>query len=83
VKILSKLSKKIPPIDVSLIQVSLPDFLKSYNKNIPTGFPQATEELLKKFKASHASFVKHGELWSLDEHRKKIVDWLQLNKKEL
>jgi hypothetical protein len=47
------------------------------------GFPQATTELLQKFKEGHASFFKHGELWSLDEHRKKIVDWLQLNKKSL
>jgi hypothetical protein len=70
-------------IDVSQIQLSLTDFLKSYNKNLPQGFPQATAELLQKFKESHASFFKHGELWSLDEHRKKIVDWLQLNKKSL
>lgn len=74
------LSKKI---DVSQLPLSLSEFLKSYNKNIPQGFPQATAELLQKFKEGHASFFKHGELWSLDEHRKKIVDWLQLNKKSL
>ncbi len=66
--------------DVSLIQLSLPDFLKSYNQNIPEGFPRASLSLLQKFKTEHASFFKHGELWSLDEHRKKIVDWLSLNK---
>ena len=74
------LSKKI---DVSELQISLPEFLKSYNKNIPAGYPQVTAELLQKFKTAHASFFRHGELWSLDEHRKKIVDWLQLNKKSL
>jgi len=77
VKILSR------KIDISQIQLSLGDFLKSYNKNIPQGFPPATTELLQKFKDGHASFFKHGEMWSLDEHRKKIVDWLQLNKKSL
>lgn len=67
------------PIDTSLIQLPLLDFLKLYNKNIPEGFPHASEALLKKFKNEHASFFKHDDLWSLDEHRKKIVDWLPLN----
>jgi hypothetical protein len=65
---------------VSQIQVSLLDFLKSYNKNIPENFPRASADLLRKFKESHPSFFKHGDLWSLDEHRKKIIDWLPLNK---
>ncbi len=75
------LPKVIAPkkIDPSQTQVSLLEFLKSYNKNIPAGFPKASEALLKKFKEEHASFFKHGEMWSLDEHRKKIVDWLPLN----
>jgi hypothetical protein len=77
VKILPKV------LDISQAQLSLADFLKSYNKNIPQSFPRATEALLQKFKAGHESFFKHGELWSLDEHRKKIVDWMQLNQKEL
>jgi len=64
----------------SELLVSLPDFLKSYNKTIPAGFPRASTALLKKFKDSHATLFKHGDLWSLDEHRKKIIDWLpQLN----
>lgn len=67
-------------IDVSQIQLTLPDFLKSFNKNMPGHLPQATAELLQKFKDEHRSFFKHGDMWSLDEHRKRIVDWLQLNK---
>ena len=60
--------------------VSLPEFLKAYNKTIPEGFPRASTALLKKFKTAHAALFKHGDLWSLDEHRKKIIDWLpQLN----
>jgi hypothetical protein len=65
--------------DPSQEQISLSDFLKSYNKNIPEGFPHASEALLKRFKSEHPGFFKHGESWSLDEHRKKIVDWLPLN----
>lgn len=61
---------------ISEKRVSLADFLKSYNKNLPTGFPKASTALLKKFKETHPLFFKHGDLWSLDEHRKKIIDWL-------
>ncbi|MBC7836204.1 hypothetical protein H7X87_00285 [Acetobacteraceae bacterium] len=72
---------KVSPkkLDASQVQISLSDFLKSYNKTIPQGFPHASATLLKKFKDEHTSFFKHGESWSLDEHRKKIMDWLPLN----
>ena len=42
----------------------------------PAAFPHTSVALLKKFKALHPLFFKHGNLWSLDEHRKKIMDWL-------
>jgi hypothetical protein len=71
------------PTPVSEVQTTLQEFLKSYNKNIPEGFPHASESLLRKFKEEHLSFFKHGDLWSLDEHRKKIMDWLPLNKSEM
>lgn len=61
-------------------QVSLSDFLQSYNKTIPASFPKVTALLLKKFREGHVKLFKHGELWSLDQHRKKIMDWLPLNK---
>ncbi len=63
-------------LSISEMRISLADFLKSYNKNLPEGFPKASAALLKKFKETHPLFFKHGDLWSLDEHRKKIIDWL-------
>jgi hypothetical protein len=72
-------SKKI---DVSQIQISVSDFLKSYNKNIPAGFPHASLTLLEKFKSENPLFFKHGDMWSLDEHRKKVMDWFQLLKSD-
>jgi len=63
-------------LKISELQISLADFLKSYNKSIPAGFPKVSTALLKSFKESHPLFFKHGDLWSLDEHRKKIIDWL-------
>jgi len=63
-------------LKISEMQISLADFLKSYNKSLPVGFPKASTALLKSFRESHPLFFKHGDFWSLDEHRKKIIDWL-------
>ena len=56
--------------------ISLSEFLGSYNKNMPEGFPRATVSLLKKFQEAHPVLFKHGDSWSLDQHRKKLMDWL-------
>ena len=63
-------------LKISEKRMTLADFLKSYNKTLPEGFPRASTALLKKYKETHPLFFKHGDSWSLDEHRKKIVDWL-------
>lgn len=60
-------------------QISLSDFLASYNKNMPEGFPRASVPLLKKFQAAHSMLFKNGNLWSLEQHRKKFMDWLPRN----
>ena len=52
------------------------EFLKSYNKNIPTGFVHASSVLLQEFRKEHPTLFKRGDLWSLDQHRKKLMDWL-------
>jgi len=62
-----------------VILISEAEFLESYNKNMPKAFPQVTAALLKKFKEEHSALFTHGELWSLDQHRKKIMDWLPRN----
>jgi len=63
----------------SEMQISIFDFLKSYNQNMPATFPRATMISLIKFKDSNAGLFKHGDLWSLDQHRKKFMDWLWRN----
>jgi hypothetical protein len=73
------MKKYAEELKISEAQVSLPDFMKSYNENIPQGFPHATTPLLKKFKDLHATLFKHGDMWSLDQHRKKLMDWLPRN----
>ena len=60
----------------SQMQISISDFLGQYNKNIPKGFTAASIALLKKFKETNAKLFVHGDLWSLDQHRKRVMDWL-------
>jgi len=72
-------TSKEPP--VSELHVTLPEFLRAYNKAIPESFPRASAALLKRFKEENPSFFKQGDFWSLDLHRKRIMDWLPLNSK--
>ncbi|MDP3875288.1 MAG: hypothetical protein Q8Q22_02100 [bacterium] len=55
------------------------EFLQSYNQNIPMGYPHASLALLQKFKDEHLSLFKANCLWSLDQHRKRLIDWLPQN----
>lgn len=61
------------------IPLSLSEFLKSFNQNMPENFPQVSEENLLKFKEEHESLFRKGGTWSLDQHRKKVMDWLPRN----
>ena len=56
---------------------SLAEFLKLYNENLPLNFPRASAALLEEFKSTHKNFFKTDNLWSLDSHRKKVMDWLR------
>jgi len=58
--------------------IPLPAFLASYNKNIPASFPQASVAILKKFQGTYPMLFKKGNMWSIDQHRKKLIDWLSV-----
>lgn len=67
-------------IKESEMRISITDFLASFNKNMPKGFPLVTPALLKKFQDAHPMLFKDGNVtWSLDQHRKKLIDWLPRN----
>lgn len=53
------------------------EFLKLYNENLPTTFPRATNTLLEEFENDHTNLFKTVGNWSLDIHRKKVMDWLR------
>lgn len=68
---------KAPDIDKERSERKIPleDFLKTYNKGLPKGFPRASHTSLEEYRKSYPSQFKDG-LWSLDLHRKKFMDWL-------
>lgn len=71
--------KKYIEDNLNEMRITSSEFLESYNKNMPSGFPHASPVLLKKFKAEYPMLFKRDDLWSLDKHRKKLMDWLPRN----
>jgi len=71
--------KNSQEIKLNEIPLSLSEFLASFNQNMPTNFPQVSEEMLIKFKKEHEVLFKKTTTWSLDQHRKKVMDWLPRN----
>ncbi len=69
---------KTPDLDRERSEESLTlsNFLKSYNHVLPLEFPRASLALLREFKKTHDTLFKSGDAWSLDQHRKKVMDWL-------
>ena len=59
--------------------VILAVFLEAYNKSIPAGFSRATVATLKKFQDAHPTLFKGKNAWSIDRHRKRLIDWLSSN----
>ena len=68
--------KKNKRQEVNFVKTSLADFVDQYNQNIPKVFPRASLKALEEFRATHASLFKDGEDWTIDRHRKKLMDWL-------
>ena len=64
------------PLKLNEIKTSLPVFMESYIKSMPAGFPLPTIEILKIFQTLHPALFKRGDEWSIDRHRKRIMDWL-------
>ena len=69
---------KLPDLDKARSEKSLTpaQFLTAYNEKLPLDFPQASAPLLKEFKKLHLGLFKAENVWSLDQHRKKVMDWL-------
>ena len=69
-------TSKVMPYEILL---TMTEFLESYNQNMPKDRPLVSLEILQKFKDEHLSLFKNKGLWSLDQHRKRMIDWLPQN----
>jgi len=55
------------------------EFLEAYNRTTPEGFPRVSISMLQRFQDEHPNLFKRSGLWSLDLHRKRLIDWLPRN----
>ncbi|MES2225268.1 MAG: hypothetical protein V4480_00475 [Patescibacteria group bacterium] len=69
---------KLPDLDRirSEKTLTLAQFLECYNDELPSQFPRASAPLLEEFRRDHASLFVRSGAWSLDQHRKRVMDWL-------
>lgn len=56
--------------------LSINEFLASYNEGLPPEYPRATIAILNIFAKTYPELFKKREAWSLDVHRKRVMDWL-------
>ncbi|MBI2023447.1 hypothetical protein HYT01_02710 [Candidatus Giovannonibacteria bacterium] len=70
------MKRKDPVLELNMTYTTLVVFLEAYNKSIPVGFPAASVKTLKAFQTIYPSLFKHGDSWSIERHRKKVMDWL-------
>lgn len=70
------MAQKVKEPRVSELVTLLPRFMESYNQSIPEGFPRATAKNLEEFQTAFPVLFRSGSGWSIDKHRKRVMDWL-------
>lgn len=73
---MKKASERIVPNEVPL---SATEFKESFNQNMPAGYPHVTLEIMDKFRFAHPNLFKKPNVWTLDLHRKRMIEWLPQN----
>lgn len=64
-------------------ELSLGDFLKTYNEGLPEQFHPASVSLLKKFREASPKLFPDGDVWTLDKHRRQFMDWVRQHLRSL
>lgn len=54
---------------------TLDGFLAAYHEGLPPEFPRVSRAALVRFAGTHPELFRSGS-WSLDQHRKRVMDWL-------
>ncbi|MFA6475983.1 MAG: hypothetical protein WCV68_01055 [Candidatus Paceibacterota bacterium] len=60
----------------NFVETSLEAFVLYYNQNIPESHPRATVAALEQFQATHAVLFDDKKTWTIDKHRRRLMDWL-------
>jgi len=75
------IGKRNRDLEINQVGTTMSVFMETYNKSIPANFPAVSVPVLKKFQALHPILFKNGDEWSIDKHRKKLMDWLPSSNK--
>lgn len=70
------MKEKNNPLELNQVRIPILAFMEFYNKTIPISFPHASVKILKHFQILNPVLFKHTKEWSIDKHRKKVMDWL-------
>ncbi|OHB17597.1 MAG: hypothetical protein A2734_01075 [Parcubacteria group bacterium RIFCSPHIGHO2_01_FULL_40_30] len=70
------MKSKSNELEQNQAMTSLVVFIENYNKSIPKDFPRATTKALKEFQITHSALFKRPDDWSIEKHRKRLMDWL-------
>lgn len=70
--------------EINQVVVSTVGFMEAYNKKLPKGFPEASVRNLEEFYKGHSLLFKNGyNKWSIDKHRKRVMDWLSSHHEQI
>ena len=74
--------KKHTEPDQNFIGATTAVFVQYYNQNVPETFPRASLRALERFQAVHPGLFRGNNEWTIDKHRKKLMDWLASYREE-
>lgn len=72
------MKKKDLQLELNQANTTIDVFMKAYNQTLPQDFPVVTISILKKFQEANSSLFRNKEKWSIEKHRKKLMDWLPM-----
>ena len=74
-------NKDYNDLEKNQLLISIESFMKSYNKDVPESFPNASLKILKQFQEMYPALFNKKDEWSIDKHRKRFMDWSFSNSK--
>ena len=63
-------------LDKNMVEMDTKMFKNDYNESIPDAFPRVSVTILNLFQSTYPSLFKGKKQWTIDKHRKKVMDWL-------